>query len=95
VLECLILARITQSTMHRLHGLPLAVVEQPVEILRRGLPVRLTAEAGAEHTEELAHASQQRPRGPRRHDRSVRNSARQYKCNLIERCGLSSVNLTK
>jgi hypothetical protein len=58
------------------------------EILRRGLSLRLTAEAGAEPIEELAQASQQRPRGPRRHDRSLRDSARQYKCNLIERRGL-------
>jgi hypothetical protein len=50
--------------------------------------LRLTAEAGAEPIEELAHASQQRPRGPRRHDRRARDAARQYKYNRIERRGL-------
>jgi hypothetical protein len=66
VLERLILARVTQSAMHRLDGLPLAVIEQAVEILARPLPLRPSAEAGAEPIEVLAQASQQRPRGSRR-----------------------------
>jgi hypothetical protein len=54
-------------------------LRQTVEILARGLPLRLSAEAGAEPIQVLAQASQQRPRGPRRHARSVRDSACQYK----------------
>ena len=80
--------------MHRLHGLPLAVVEQAVEILTGGVPLRLPAEARAEPIEVLAQAPQQRPRGPRRDARSVRDSARQYKGNLIECRGLQRMNLT-
>jgi hypothetical protein len=57
--------------------------------------LRLAAEAGAEPIEVLAQASQQRPRGPRRHARSVPDAARQYKSNLIDRCGSERVNLTK
>src|SRR5207244_2020674 len=79
VLERLILAWIAQPAVHRLHGLPLAVVEQAVEILTGGGALRPSAEAGAEPIEVLAQASQQRPRRPRRHARSVRDSARQYK----------------
>ena len=72
MLQRLILAGITEPAMHRLHGLPLAVVEQAVEILTRRPPLRLSAEAGAEPIEVLTQAPQQRPRGPRRHARSVR-----------------------
>ena len=50
-------SRITQASMHRLHGLPLAVVEQAVEILTGGVLLRLSAEAGTEPIEELAQAS--------------------------------------
>ena len=81
--------------MHRLHRLPFAVVEQAVEILTGRVSLRLSTEAGAKSIEELAQASQQRPRGPRRHARSVRDSARQYKSNLIDGAGLRQVNLTK
>ena len=81
VLEGLILARITQPTLHRLHGRPLTVVEQAVEIPTGGVPLRLPAEAGAEPIEVLAQASQQRPRGPRRHARSVQDPVDKYKCN--------------
>jgi hypothetical protein len=58
----LILARIAQPSMHRLHGLPLAVVEQAVEILTGGVPLRLSAEARAEAVQVLAESSQQRAR---------------------------------
>ena len=95
VLQRLILARIAQPAMHRLHRLPLAVVEQPVEILTGGVALRLAAEARTEPIQELAQASQQRPRGPRRHARSVRDAARKYKSNLGERAGSLRLNLTK
>ena len=95
MLERLILARITQAPMHRLHGLPLAVVEQAVQILTGGVALRLPAEAGAEPIEVLAQASQQRPRGPRRHARSVRDSTRQYKSNLTRTRRSETLNLTK
>jgi hypothetical protein len=95
VLERLILAGITQSPVHRLHGLPLAVVEQSVEILTGGLALRLAAEAGAEPIEELAQSSQQRPRGPRRHTRSVQNSPKKYKPRRSARLSQTTINLTK
>ena len=94
VLQRLILARIAQPAMHRLHGLALAVVEQAVEILAGRVPLRLPTEARAESIQELAQAPQQRPCGPRRHAGSVRDSARQYKCDLTDR-GSERMNLTK
>ena len=48
MLERLILARITQPPMHRLHGLSLAVVEEAVDVLTRGLSLRPSTEARAE-----------------------------------------------
>jgi hypothetical protein len=91
----LILAWIAQPAMHGLHRFPLTVVEQAVEILTGGVPLRLSAEAGAEPIEVVAQASQEHPRGPCRHARGVRDSARQYKSNLIEGRRLQRVNLTK
>ncbi len=65
--------------MHRRHGLPLAVVQQPVEVLTRGSPLRLAAEARAEAVEKLAQASQQRTRRASGHARSVHNASHSYK----------------
>ena len=48
MLQGLILTRIAQPAMHRLHGLPLAIVEQPVEILTRGVALRLPAAVATE-----------------------------------------------
>ena len=48
-------------------------------MLARRIPLRLPAEAGTEPIEVLAQPSQQRPRGPRRHPRSVQNSPTKYK----------------
>ena len=79
VLQRLILAGIAQPAVHRLHRLPLAVVEQPVEILARRLALRPATEARTEAIEELAQASQQRPGGPRRHARSVQDRRKKYK----------------
>ena len=81
--------------MHRLHGLPLAVVEQSLEILTGGVPLWLPAEAGAEPIEVLAQASQQRPRGPRRHPRSVQNSPKKYKPRRSAGPSQTTINLTK
>jgi hypothetical protein len=81
----LILPGIAQPAVHRLHRLPLAVVEQPVEILAGRLALGPSAEAAAEAVEELAQASQECPRGPRRHARSVREATTKYKGNLSER----------
>jgi hypothetical protein len=85
VLQRLILPGIAQPAMHRLHRLPLAVAEQAVEILTGRLTLRAPAEAGAEAVEELAQPSQECPRGPRRHARSVRDLAREYKRNRQRR----------
>jgi hypothetical protein len=49
-----------QATMHRLHGLPLTVVEQAVEVLTRRVALRLATEARTEPVEELPEALQQR-----------------------------------
>ena len=56
MLRRLVLPRLTQLAMHRLHGLPLAVVEQPVEILTRRVTLRLPTEARTEAVEELTQA---------------------------------------
>ena len=79
VLQRLVTARVAQAPMHRLHGLPFAIGEERVEILTGGLPLRLAAEARTEAIQELAQAPQQRPRGPRRHTRSVLKSLKKYK----------------
>jgi hypothetical protein len=81
MLQRLILAGIAQPPMHCLHRLPLTVIEQAVEIVAGGLPLRLSTEARAEPIEELAQSSQQRPRGAGRHACSVPNAARAYKSN--------------
>jgi len=79
VLQRLVVARIAQAPVHRLHRLPLAVVEEPVDVLRRGLTLRLPAETRAEPVEEQAQSSQQCPCGPRRHARSVQDLRKKYK----------------
>jgi len=83
VLEGLIVAQIPESPVHGLYRLPLAVAEQPVDVLRRRLTLRLAAEARAELIEELAQSSQQRPCRARRHARSVLNAAHPYKRNPL------------
>ena len=89
VLQRLILTRSAQPPMHGLHRLPLAVIEQPVEILTGGLALRLAAEAGTEPIQELPQASQQFPGGSRRHARSVgmpRESTREIAANAPDHC---------
>ena len=88
VLQRLVVARITQASVHRLHRLPLAVVEQPVDVLRRGLALRLAAEARAEPVEEQAQSPQQCPCGPRRHARSVQDLRKKYKS--LDRAALAN-----
>lgn len=65
--------------MHRLHRLPLTVIEQAVEILTGRVALRLSTEARAEAIEKLAQSAQQRPRGARRHLCSVQDPPNQYK----------------
>ena len=77
--------------MLRLHGLPLAIVEQPVEILTRRVALRLSAEARAEAIEELTQASQQRARRSSGHARSVSNLHNLYKSYMRN----GPINLTK
>ena len=95
VLQRLILARLAQPTMHGLHGLPLTVVEQAIEILTGRVPLRLAAEAGAEPIQILAQASQQCPRAGRCHPRSVQNSADKYKRDRSAGPDQAAINLTK
>jgi hypothetical protein len=79
MLEGLIVARIAQASVHGLHRLPLAVAEEPVDVLSGGLSLRPPTEARAELIEELAESSQQRARGAGRHACSVPNIAYEYK----------------
>jgi inactivated superfamily I helicase len=58
MLQGLIRRRIAQAAMHRLHGLPLAVVEQPVEIPSRRLALRPPTEADAELIDKRPEALQ-------------------------------------
>ena len=95
VLQRLILARLAQPTMHGLHGLPLTVVEQAIEILTGRVPLRLAAEAGAEPIQRLAQASHQCPRAGRCHPRSVQNSADKYKRDRSAGPDQAAINLTK
>ena len=81
MLEGLIIARIAQAPMHRLHRLPLAVAEQPVDVPGGRVALRLAAETRTELIEELAESSQECPRGASRHACSVPNAVRQYKRN--------------
>jgi hypothetical protein len=81
--------------MHGLHRLPLAVIEQPVELLAGGLALRPAAEAGTEPIQELPQASQQFPGRSCRHARSVRNAAGKYKRNRSERAASLRLDLTK
>jgi hypothetical protein len=81
MLQGLILAGLAQPAVHRLHRLPLTVVEQAVEILAGGVSLWAPTETRAEAVEELAQAAQQCPRGPCGHMRSVPNTLRQYQRN--------------
>jgi hypothetical protein len=65
--------------VHRLHRLPLAVVEQPVKVLRGRVSLRLPTETRTELIEELAQSSQQRARGAGRHACSVQDLRKKYK----------------
>jgi len=51
-----VVLRSAQAALPRLHGLPLAVVEQPVDELTRAVPLRLSAEA-----QVLSHGSLRGP----------------------------------
>src|SRR5262249_15866659 len=64
VLEGLVAGGVAQASMHRLHGLPLAVVEQPVEILARRLALGPTRETVGKPVGKLTQPPQQRA-GPR------------------------------
>ena len=62
VLQRLIVARVAQAAVHRLHRFALAVVEQPVDVLPGGGPLRLSTKARAELVQVLAESLQQRAR---------------------------------
>jgi hypothetical protein len=53
--------------MHRLHGLPLAVVEETFEVLRRRGALRMTREAVCESIRKRAEPLQERSCRLRRH----------------------------
>ena len=95
VLHGLVVEEIAQAAVHCLHRLPLAVVEQPVDVLRRGGSLRLPAEARAEPIKELAESLQQRTRRPRRHSRSVQNPPTKYKSSAVGHTVATRVNMTK
>lgn len=95
VLERLIVLRIPEPPMHRLHGLPLAVVEQAVDVLAGGRALGPSTEARTEPVQVLTQALQQRPCRPCGHARSVQTPARQYKRYLSTQRGRTAINLTK
>jgi len=53
--------------MHRLHGLPLAVVEERFEVLTRRLALRMAREAVRELIGKLSEPSQDRSSGKLAH----------------------------
>jgi hypothetical protein len=61
--------------MHRLHGLPFAVVEEAFEVLTGGIALDTPAEAIRELIGELAEAIEQRSRAARIHARKSREFA--------------------
>ena len=63
VVERLVARRVAQPSVHRLHGLALAVIEEPVQVLAGGRPLRLSRETATERVHELAESSQQRACG--------------------------------
>jgi hypothetical protein len=67
MLQGLVADRIAEPSMHRLHGLPLAVVEERGDILARGLALRTAREVASELVGELAKPSQERPSRDLRH----------------------------
>ena len=86
VMKCcsaLIAARIAQPAMHRLHGLPLAVVEEPVEILAGGR----RCGRRLKHALKVSMNRPSRRRSARAEsvvtDETVRNPGRQYKHNPL------------
>jgi hypothetical protein len=58
MLQRLVAPRIAQPAMHRLHGLPLALVEQTAEIATGGLALRAPREAVGELIGKLAEPRQ-------------------------------------
>ena len=62
-------------------GRPVGSTKKTEPATTEAITLRASAEARTEAVEELAQASQERPRGPRRHARSVRDRAPQYKGN--------------
>ena len=69
LLQGLITDRVAEPAMHRLHGLPLAVVEQALEILRGCRALGVATEAARELVGKLTEPPQERTRRPIRHAR--------------------------
>ena len=67
MLQGLIAARVAEASMHRLHGLPLAVVEQRVEVLTGRRTLGLPTEAVGEAIGKLSEPLQERSSRPLRH----------------------------
>jgi hypothetical protein len=75
VLQRLVVDRVAQASMHRLHRLPFAVVEEAFEVLTGGMALDTPAEAIRELVGELAEAIEQRSRAARIHARNRREFA--------------------
>jgi hypothetical protein len=80
--------------MHRLHGLPLTIVEEAVDILARRSPLRLSTEARTEAIQILAQSPQQRPRGSGGHAYSVPDATKKYNRYPSSHAGQAEFNLT-
>ena len=67
MLQGLIADRVAEPAMHRLHGLPLAVVEEAFEVLTGDRALRLATEAAREPVGEVAESPQERASRPLGH----------------------------
>lgn len=64
-----ITGRVAEPPMHRLHGLPLAVVDEGVDVLTGRIALRVTIEAVGEPVRKLSEPLQERPNRPLCHER--------------------------
>ena len=67
MLQGLIADGVAEPPMHRLHGFPLAVVEQRVEVLTGRVALRVSAEAVREPVGKVSESLQERSNRPLRH----------------------------
>ena len=74
MLQGLVGDRVAQAAMHRLHGLPLAVVEEPFDVLTGRVALDAASETVVERVGERAEASQHSAGVPLVHTRNRKKS---------------------